>query len=315
MSTFKLTKKRPYQLENSLFCGQAFRWTKHKLNTDQPQRSYFKGVIGNHVFHLQELDKNTIFVKTIGPKTLQSKLKSDIGIYLGLCVSLKYIINDTINTNYKTLAKIVRKYKGLSILRQNNFEVLISFMCAQGLGLGLIRDQISRLCSEFGNPIINPETEQVAGYSFPTPESLAYADIKKLRYCTNNNKIRATNIKHLALAVSNQQLILDQLFAEHTSYDLAKKELVSFPGIGEKIADCICLFGLGHHEAIPIDRHVREYLKVWFGLKTPGSGLSEKNYRHLAYEARKLLGPHYPGLLSQILFHYWRKEVKGLTSF
>ena len=44
-------------------------------------------------------------------------------------------------------------------------------------------------------------------------------------------------------------------------YKSAKEYLMQFDGIGEKVADCICLYGLHHLQAFPIDTHIEQILK------------------------------------------------------
>ena len=45
------------------------------------------------------------------------------------------------------------------------------------------------------------------------------------------------------------------------NYTESKKELMKLYGIGEKVADCICLFSLHHLNAFPIDTHIKSVLQ------------------------------------------------------
>ena len=45
------------------------------------------------------------------------------------------------------------------------------------------------------------------------------------------------------------------------SYEDAKEYLMQFNGIGPKVADCICLYGLHHTQAFPIDTHIEQILE------------------------------------------------------
>ena len=44
------------------------------------------------------------------------------------------------------------------------------------------------------------------------------------------------------------------------SFEDAKKYLKGFCGIGEKVANCICLFALGYKDAFPVDVHIKDIL-------------------------------------------------------
>ena len=52
----------------------------------------------------------------------------------------------------------------------------------------------------------------------------------------------------------------DLIFEEATAQWELEKELLQLYGVGEKVADCICLFGLHQLEAFPVDTHIRQVL-------------------------------------------------------
>ena len=66
-------------------------------------------------------------------------------------------------------------------------------------------------------------------------------------------------------------------------------ELLKIKGIGKKVANCICLFGLGHVNAFPIDTHVRQLLDKYYP-----DGFDYKKY------------DGYAGIIQQYLFYYAR---------
>ena len=45
------------------------------------------------------------------------------------------------------------------------------------------------------------------------------------------------------------------------SYEDAREYLMQFSGIGPKVADCICLYGLHHLQAFPVDTHIEQILE------------------------------------------------------
>ncbi|HEX2172529.1 MAG TPA: hypothetical protein VHL09_08800, partial [Dehalococcoidia bacterium] len=79
------------------------------------------------------------------------------------------------------------------------------------------------------------------------------------------------------------------------------------PGIGPKIADCICLFGLGFDEAVPIDTHVWAITHELFGTQVPSRTLTPRTYRYLGDLWRDRFGP-YAGWAQQYLFQMRRDQ-------
>jgi len=292
----------PLNLEATLFCGQAFRWQKLTEHT-------FQGVVYGEILRLTEMHDGRILIESTAPRLNHQSLSDFTRYYLGLEDTLDDLFPPLFIKNYPHLYHGALPYFGLRLLRQEPFETLISFMCAQGIGVSLIRRQVLLLSQNFGEFIAITE------YKFPTPNALAHADLSQLAQCTNNNLIRARNIQRVAQAVVNGDLDLTALSAPHCHLETARATLLRYSGIGDKIADCVCLFGLGHRSAFPIDTHVRQYLSAWFGLSTKTASLSSKEYQRLANEARGILGDTHAGLAGQLLFHYWRKEVKHMKAF
>jgi N-glycosylase/DNA lyase len=44
----------------------------------------------------------------------------------------------------------------------------------------------------------------------------------------------------------------------------ARQALLALPGVGEKVADCVLLFGLGFHDAFPVDVWVQRAVERWY---------------------------------------------------
>lgn len=88
-----------------------------------------------------------------------------------------------------------------------------------------------------------------------------------------------------AQAVLDGSLDLEML--RLADYETAHKELVKQYGIGKKVADCICLFGLYHIEAFPVDTHVKKILEAHY----PGG------FPHERYKG-------YAGILQQYMFYH-----------
>ncbi len=297
----ELAYEVPLNLEATLFCGQAFRWRALAENT-------FQAVVYGEVLRLTALP-NRLWIESTAEHINGKPLPDFVWHYLGMEDNLDRLFSARFIKQYPHLVQGASTYFGLRLLRQEPFETLISFMCAQGVGIALIRRQVLSLSQSWDNFIAITE------YKFPTAEQIACAPLRKLTKCTNNNTIRASNIQAVAKAITSGDLDLATLSAPHCDFQTARQALLRYDGIGEKIADCVCLFGLGHRTAFPIDTHVRQYLQAWFGLSTYTASLSSKEYQRLSHEARALLGEAHAGLAGQLLFHYWRKDIKRMKMF
>ncbi|MBC8044219.1 MAG: Fe-S cluster assembly protein HesB [Rhizobacter sp.] len=303
----------PLNLEASLFCGQAFRW---QVITEDGEKK-FRGVVEGELVELARTDESihgSLRIESTAPLILNQPLEKFFTRYLGLDDPIEAFFAPEFQHNYPDLFAASEHYFGLRVLHQAPFETLISFMCAQGMGIALIRRQADLLATNLGSTTTEQNFIPITAYEFPTAAQLAEAPLAALQVCTNNNSIRARNIKAVASLVARGDLKLETLASPHASLDEARNALMACSGIGEKIADCVCLFGLGHSDAFPIDTHVRQYLDAWFGLRTATQSLTRTGYDRLADEARKILGAKYAGHAGQILFHYWRLNVRGLTA-
>ena len=165
---------------------------------------------------------------------------------------------------------------GMRILNQDLWEVIISFIISQQNNIPRIRGIIKRLCAPYG-------------LRFPTPQELALFsedDLIKIGL-----GYRARYVRNIAIAATEGRLSFDNL-RKMTYYD-AVAYLKKFDGIGEKVANCIALFGLRKLEAFPIDVWIKRILQQQYG----GT-----------FDTAKF--PGYAGLVQQYMFYYERFRGK-----
>ena len=140
---------------------------------------------------------------------------------------------------------------------------------------------IRNICERYGEKKTAPNG--VVYYGFPSPQALSQASEEELRAC--NLGYRSKYVRKSAEQVIQKDVDLAEI--KKMDYQEAKQELLKLYGVGEKVADCICLFALHHLEAFPVDTHIRQAL--------------EKHYPQGFPDSRY---PGIQGILQQYIFYY-----------
>lgn len=173
---------------------------------------------------------------------------------------------------------------GIRILEQDIWEMVITFIISQQNNIKRIRRTIAMLCEKYGEKKhIAGKTEEAVYYSFPEPCSLANATPEELKAC--NLGYRAKYLLSTANSIHNGEVDLNSL--KHMSYEEARKELLKLCGVGVKVADCICLFGLHMLDAFPMDTHILQVFEKHY----------PKGFPFASFEG-------FAGVIQQYIFYY-----------
>lgn len=170
---------------------------------------------------------------------------------------------------------------GIRILRQDLWEMIISFLISQQNNIKRIRKCIMLLCQNYGEKRQTQKGQYY--YDFPSAEVLVAAPLEDLYAC--NLGYRSRYIHETSLSVARGDVDLDAV--KVMDHDEAKGELMKLCGVGVKVAECICLFALHQTEAFPIDTHIHKALTAWYPQGFPFE-------RYKGYE----------GTLQQYIFYY-----------
>ena len=153
------------------------------------------------------------------------------------------------NSGAEFLKKSCEYGADIRVLKQDIWEMMISFIISQQKQIPSIRKCIEALCERFGE-------KHSSWYGFPNPESIASAGpdgVKGLSLGYRERYIYETAVKYLTDGIPDDKL-------RTMSADEVKKYLCSFTGIGDKVADCVALFGVGLVDSFPIDVHIKDIL-------------------------------------------------------
>jgi len=273
-----------YDLDLTLGCGQVFRWRQYG--------SLWRGVVNGRWVELQS-GAAGLQARTVPPVSSWDWLAEYLQVHLRLEAVLATFPEDT------RLQAAVARWRGLRLLRQPAWECLASFLLSSSKRIEQIQQVIERLCRHWGDPISVPAGHPPA-WSFPGPERLATARERDLRRCGMG--FRASYLIEAARAVVDGSLDLAAL--RRQPYAAARAALLALKGVGPKVADCVCLFGLGFFEAFPVDTWVARVLREqYFG----GRPIAPEK---LTEFGRRYFGP-FAGYAQQYLFHDRRTAGKG----
>lgn len=160
-------------------------------------------------------------------------------------------IQDLFKSGGDYLQQALAFSSGLRILRQDAFEVLISFIISQRKSIPAIMDCVNRLSMRFGERIGQN------AYAFPSAPALALASEQQLKSCGLG--YRVPYVKETSAMVASGQIALDEI-AQLDDHAL-HQSLLAFPGVGDKVAACTMLFGFHRLGAFPVDVWIQRALE------------------------------------------------------
>jgi len=265
-----------FSLRETLECGQAFRWTA--------KNGAYYGFINNAAVRATQADSRLIL------ETVDSRLSAEaVRHYFALDVELARILA-SIDVDGQIHAAI-QQHRGLRILRQDPWECLASFICSSYNNIKRIQGMIERLSQAYGSPAA---FNGFRGSSFPSPVAVARAPERHLRQLGLG--FRAPYLKATARLIADGKLPLEML--KRTDYLRTKSALLCCDGVGDKVADCVALFGLEKYEAFPVDLWIQRAMRYYFRRQQPTlKRVHDFAHRHFG---------RYAGYAQQYLYHYVR---------
>ena len=277
---------KSFEPEHIFECGQCFRWNK------QPDGSY-TGVFGQNVLNVKK-ENNKIIFKGI----TSGDIKKVCTEYFDLDRDYEKIKHELSKVD-DNLKNSIKYGNGIRILNQDLWEMLISFIISANNNIPRIKGIIERLSKNYGDKIIWDEQEY---YTFPTPKELAKASVEDLRKLGLG--FRDVRVYETTKIINENNQKLEELLNEENVEKL-REELLKFPGVGPKVADCIMLFSvLKKLEVFPIDVWVRRVINELYIKKEDETKVNKKEIENLAKEKYGNLA----GIAQQYLF-YWRREA------
>lgn len=261
-------------------CGQCFRWLKEEDDS-------YTGVVQGKVVNVKKENDLIIFDNT--NKEDFDNIWFD---YFDLGRDYSEIKNE-LKVMDEYLEKASEFGKGIRILQQDGWEMLISFIISANNRIPMIQRAINNLSQKYGKFI--GEYRGKKYYAFPTPEELSQASVEDIRACQTG--FRDKYIKSVVDYVKENNE--NVLFYRRLNTDECIKELMKFNGVGPKVADCIALFGMQKYDTFPVDVWVKRVMEEFY----VEDNLSLPKIRQFALEK---FG-NSAGFAQQYLFYYARE--------
>lgn len=280
-------------LAETLDGGQAFRWQR------QPE-GVWQGVWSTHLTELRL--SSTDRLEWRAPAARAAATGPALAHYLGADRDFASLTDTLPWRSDPHLARCVVSFPGLRILRQPFGETLLCFLCSATKQIVQIKQMVALLAQNHGELICQlqtPNAELQTARQLPSWPALATIPESTLRACLLG--FRARYISETARFLAAHPGWLDE--TESLPYAAAKARLCELPGVGEKVADCVLLFGAGKLEAFPVD--------VWI-LKTLARRYGLESWRpaQLTQFGRAHFGP-LAGLAQQFLFAWERAQRRA----
>ena len=282
---YEINKNNSFELKDIFECGQCFRWNK------QNDGKYI-GVFKNNVLEVYEEDNKIIF-----EGVCEGKIKDILEDYFDLNRDYDRIKEKLFGID-EYLQESIEYGKGIRILNQDLWEIIISFIISANNNIPRIKGIIERLSEKYGRKIVYKEKEY---YTFPTVEELKDVSVEDYRNLgLGFRDIRLYETTHMVL---NKEIDLESLKNNENTSEVREK-LLKLSGVGPKVADCILLFSeLKRLEVFPIDVWVRRVMNELYIKNPDETKVSKKQIEKIANEKFGNLA----GIAQQYLF-YWRRD-------
>lgn len=272
-----------FTLSQILECGQCFHF-------DKLDEEVYEVVAFGRAVKMEQTDK---VLRIYG-----SSMEDYEGIWkLYLDMDNDYgLIKQSVIKADGALKTAVDEKSGIHILNQDFFETLISFIVSQNKSIPQIKQCVKNISHRFGDEVIGYNGE--AFYVFPDVQRLHDATEEELRECKVG--FRAPYIKNATEAVYSGAVTKEKL--DELDIAQARELLMTIKGVGEKVANCVLLFGLGRREAFPVDLWMKRIMEQMY---FDGKDTKKQDIEAFAVNKFGDLG----GYAQQYLFDYARTTL------
>ena len=294
-----------YCLRDTLECGQLFRYERVTEGEHLPD--HYVVTAAGRVIEVAQREPGELIFFGVDDAASDPAIRE----LFALDTSLEEIKRDVISrTDSEWLRTAAEMGGGIAILKQDPWEMLVSFIISQNNNIPRIRKIIREISAEYGENLLlsqggakkcplsridgTPCKEKCGKcgvcYSFPTAEDILKNPEGLL---PSRPGFRYSYILDAAEKVASGKVRLDMIAAAR-SYAHTVEALKEIKGVGDKVASCVALFGFANLEAFPIDVWMKRAIDTYFDGKLDPATLGR-----------------YAGFAQQYIFHRIRNTEKS----
>ena len=225
------------RIDLTLACGQSFRWRSTGPNE-------WTSVLQRRIISLRQTSDDVHYRWY----ATDSEADADDAVVRGLLRDY-FRLDVPLAEHYRqwaaadaNFARHAAAFRGIRMLRQDPVENVFSFICSSCNNIARITQMVDKLCARYGEPVGADDAGR-PWHAFPTVAALAADGVEE--------ELRALGLGYRAKYISEAARLI---LREHgpawlpalrsLPYAEAHAALLRLPGIGPKVADCICLMSL-----------------------------------------------------------------------
>ncbi len=268
----KITINNPdsFRIKDILECGQVFRYNIFSTHANVLSKNHCADIVQDKNDIIINCDDSDYFHNYFDLNTDYQAIKQQLAVNPLMCSAIEF-------------------GQGIRILKGDLFEIIISFIISANNNIARIKKTLNFISEHLGN-------DMGGYYSFPDIDVLAQAD--EGFFASAGCGYRSSYLVHTLNILKNDISFFDGLKNSDTSQ--AASKLMSLKGVGEKVADCILLFGLSKTDVFPVDTWINKVYKENF----EGTLSKRKDIRTFFID---LFG-NLSGYAQQYLFYYKRSN-------
>lgn len=268
-----------FDLEISMDCGQIFGWEK--------EGGAYAGVISGSPVIISQTGDEVSFIAGPGLRA------RDIRRYLGLDEELGEILGAVVRDGF--MKTVVSAARGLRLLKQEPWPCLCSYILSSNNRVDRIDKLVKEIAARYGT---RHEIDGRTVFSLPGADTLAACGEANMRSCGVG--FRAPYLLKAGEMVAGGQVDLEAV--RDMTYDDGRELLMTIPGVGGKVADCVLLFAFCEYEAFPVDVWIKRAMQeAYFGSK-------ETKPEEIRKFAQEYFGK-YAGYAQEYIYYYIRKKA------